>query len=95
MKNKAREEKTRDKQLAKKDPATHVVTLDLQAVLPTPCGMVSQLYYTRKLSVYNFTIYSLGDGNASCFIWVETQGRTGEDPVKLPRASSSISSHCQ
>ena len=77
MKNKAREEKTRDKQLAKKDPATHVVTLDLQAVLPTPCGMVSQLYYTRKLSVYNFTIYSLGDGNASCFIWDETQGRRG------------------
>ena len=39
--------------------------------------MVSQLYYTRKLSVYNFTIYSLGDGNASCFIWDETQGRRG------------------
>ena len=77
MKNKAREEKTRDKNLAKKDPTTHVVTLDLQAVLPTPCGMVSQLYYTRKLSVYNFTLYSLGGGNASCFIWDETQGMRG------------------
>ena len=54
--------------MAKKDPTKHVVTLDLQAVLPTPCGLVSQLYYKRKLSVYNFTIYSLADrkGHVLC-----------------------------
>ena len=45
MKNIARDEKTQDKDLAKEDPLTNDITLDLQAVLPTPCNMVSQLYY--------------------------------------------------
>ncbi|KAK7500448.1 hypothetical protein BaRGS_00008355 [Batillaria attramentaria] len=77
LKMRAKAEKTQDKELAKKDPTKHVVTLDLQAVLPTPCGLVSQLYYKRKLSVYNFTVYSLADGKATCFVWDETNGRRG------------------
>ncbi|KAK7489266.1 hypothetical protein BaRGS_00019518 [Batillaria attramentaria] len=36
-----------------------------------------QLYYKRKLSVYNFTVYSLADGKATCFVWDETNGRRG------------------
>ena len=34
----------------------------MQAVMQAPCGLVSQLYYKRKLSVYKFTTYSLSDG---------------------------------
>ena len=77
LKIRAKKEKAADKEMAKKDQTKHVVTLDLQAVLPTPCGLVSQLYYKRKLSVYNFTIYSLADGKATCFVWDESNGKRG------------------
>ena len=76
-KQQAREQKEADKQEALKDPTKHVVTVDLQAVLQAPCGLVSQLYYKRKLSVYNFTVYSLADGKGTCFIWDETEGMRG------------------
>ena len=76
-KERAREEKEKDKEAARKDPSKHVVTVDLQAVLQAPCTNVSQLYYRRKLSVYNFTIYSLADGQGYCYIWDETEGRRG------------------
>ena len=39
--------------------------------------MVSQLYYKRKLSVYNFTIYANDSGKASCFTWDKTEGKRG------------------
>ena len=76
-KERARKEKESDKEEAMRDPSKHVVTVDLQAVLQAPCGLVSQLYYKRKLSVYNFTVYSLGDGKGTCFIWDETEGKRG------------------
>jgi hypothetical protein len=47
---KAREEMKRDKELAKSSNDIFVATFDLQAVLATPCSLVSQLYYMRKLS---------------------------------------------
>ena len=75
-----------------RDPSKHV-TVDLQAVLQAPCGLVSQLYYKRKLSVYNFTVYSLGDGKGTCFIWDETEGGGGDPQKSLP-ASSCILDHC-
>ncbi|KAK7476550.1 hypothetical protein BaRGS_00032230 [Batillaria attramentaria] len=62
LKMRAKAEKTQDKELAKKDPTKHVVTLDLQAVLPTPCGLVSQLYYKRKLFCLQFH---------GCIHWVD------------------------
>ncbi|KAK7506012.1 hypothetical protein BaRGS_00002734 [Batillaria attramentaria] len=76
-KDRAREEKARDKNEASKDPKKHVVTMDLQAVLQAPCGLVSQLYYKRKLSVYNFTVYSLTDRKGTCFTWDESEGKRG------------------
>ncbi|KAK7486497.1 hypothetical protein BaRGS_00022298 [Batillaria attramentaria] len=76
-KKRARLEKEKDKAEAKEDRRKHVVTVDLQAVLQSPCGLVSQLYYRRKLSVYNFTIYSLADGEAKCYTWDESEGKRG------------------
>ena len=80
-KERARKEKESDKEEAMRDPSKHVVTVDLQAVLQAPCGLVSQLYYKRKLSVYNFTVYSLGDGKGTCFIWDETEGKRGSSEI--------------
>ena len=66
-KKRARLEKDEDKAEAKEDQRKHAVTVELQTVLQSPCGLVSQLYYRRKLSVYNFTIYSLGDGETKYY----------------------------
>ena len=77
-KSEAREEKERDKALAKeKGSSVHAVTMDLQSVLSAPCGNVSALYYTRKISVYNFTIYNQATNEGYCMIWDETKGKRG------------------
>ena len=61
----------------------------MQAVMQAPCGLVTQLYYKRKFSVYNFTIYSLSDGKGTCYTWDKTEGK--EVPVKLQLAYSGTS----
>lgn len=54
------------------------VTLYLQSVLQIPSGDISQLYYSRKLNVYNATIYEAGlPNNAYCFLWTEINGNKG------------------
>jgi hypothetical protein len=47
----------------------------MEAVLQVPCSQVSQVYYKRKWCCYNLSVYSLKDGNASCFLWNETEGK--------------------
>jgi len=51
--------------------------MDLQSILSTPCGNVPALYYTRKISVYNFTIYNQETSEGYCMIWDETKGKRG------------------
>ena len=77
QKERAREEKTKDKERSKTDKGIYVATFDLQAVLTTPCSLVSELYYSRKLCCYNLTIYSLGDRQVVCHVWDETQCKRG------------------
>ena len=74
---KAREEKKRDKELAKSSNDIFVATFDLHAVLATPCSLVSQLYYMRKLSCYNLSIYNLASNNATCYMWSEVDAQRG------------------
>ena len=81
-KNEAREEKDRDKIVARqKGSSVHCVTMDLQSVLSTPCGNVSALYYTRKMSVYNFTVYNQANSEGYCMIWDETKGKRGSAEI--------------
>ena len=77
QKERAREEKTKDKERSKTDKGIYVATFDLQAVLTTPCSLVSELYYSRKLCCYNLTIYSLGDRQVVCHVWDESQCKRG------------------
>ena len=78
----ARAEKNSDKEKAKaKNSIWYAVTMDLQSVLSTPCGNVSALYYARKLSVYNFTIYNQATGDGYCMVWDESQGRRGSNEI--------------
>ena len=46
---------------------------DLQAVLSTPKSDASQIFYKRKLSVYNLCIFHLGDNKGFCNFWDESQ----------------------
>jgi len=77
MKEWAREEKQRDKDKAKQDKTFHVSTFDLEAVLSTPCSLVGEVYYKRKLSCYNLSFYSLSDQKGICYLWDESQGGRG------------------
>ena len=54
LKIQAREEKKNDKDIAKSSMNVFVATLDLQAVLQTPCSLVSRIYYMRKLFFFFF-----------------------------------------
>ena len=40
-------------------PEVAIATFDLQSVLQIPSTQVSQLYYSRKLNMFNLTVYSL------------------------------------
>lgn len=71
-KDRARDEKNADKLRAKQDHSFHVATFDLEAVLPVPCSLVSQVYYKRKLSCYNLSFYSLKKSSSTCFLWNES-----------------------
>ena len=64
----AREDKERHIQLAKANANIYDATFDLQAVLYTPCSMVSLMYYMRKLCCYNFTVFSLANLTGTCYL---------------------------
>lgn len=67
----ARQEKTLDKEAAKKG-MLHVVTADLQAVKLCPFLKASALYFKTKLMVHNFTVYNLGTNDVKCYWFDET-----------------------
>lgn len=51
-----------------------VCCFDLQAVLITPRGEISQFYYKRRLTCYNFTIFNTKDKAGTCYFWHEGIG---------------------
>ena len=77
----ARAEKNMDKARAQTDPTFESATFDLQAILSTPCGLVSQLYYKRKLSSYNLSFYTQSNKQGICYLWNETDGSKGSSEV--------------
>lgn len=80
-KEQARSEKAADKERAMSDRRWHVVTADLQSVLSTPCSNVSSMYYARKLSVYNFTLYDQASHDGYCMLWNETIAQRGANEI--------------
>ena len=77
----SRLEKETDKAKAKCDKSIYAATFDLEAVLTTPCGTVSQLYYSRKLCSYNLSVYNLADKRGTCYVWDETEGARGSSEI--------------
>ena len=77
----AREEKAKDKELAKTLKTHYSATFDLEAVLSTPCSKVSVMFYKRKLSCYNLSFYSLGNQRGTCYLWDESEGGRGSSEI--------------
>ncbi|KAL4717613.1 hypothetical protein ACJJTC_000762 [Scirpophaga incertulas] len=75
-------EKQKDKERASKEKYFRCLTFDLQAVLQIPSGLVGQLYYSRKLCVYNLCMYEAAlPNNAYCFTWSEVNGKRGSSEI--------------
>ena len=69
-KEKSRQEKDADKLFAKENKEhSSMICFDFQKVLCTPKTEASSLYYKRKLSVYNFTVYDIIRHKAYCYMW--------------------------
>lgn len=57
-------------------------SFDLQKVLNTPHGPNNMLlYYSRKYSYLNFTIYESVTKNTYCFLWGECDGKRGANEI--------------
>lgn len=63
------------------DKETIVSSFDLQKVLNTPHGDNILLYYTRKFTVFNFTIYESSTQNGFCYTWGECDGKRGAKEI--------------
>ena len=64
-----------------KDKNFLCISYDLQKVLPVPKAEVSQMYYKRKLAVYNFTVFNLGNKSGDCFMWHEGIAKRGANEI--------------
>ena len=69
--------KKNDKIAASFDPTFVAVTFNLGAILTTPFAEDSQIYYKRKLAIYNFTIHEGHSLNGYCYLWVDAEGVRG------------------
>lgn len=75
LKKKDREE------VAPSQPNTSVCAFDLQKVLLVPHCEASAVYYKRKITVYNFTIYDMGRHEGFCYVWHEGIGKKGANEM--------------
>ena len=80
--DRAQTEEAADKQKAQNDSSFLAVTFYLQGVLHLPKGDESQLYYKRKLVLYNLKLHEgASPNNAHCLFWPETEGKRGSSAL--------------
>ncbi|KAJ4427099.1 hypothetical protein ANN_24714 [Periplaneta americana] len=72
-KNAVRNKKNDAKMAAKENPIEFAsAVFDLQQVIQLPISKESAVFYRRRLSVYNFTVYNIANKDCHCFLWNET-----------------------
>ena len=82
QKDRAQDEKRRDKAVAAHDESCLLATFDMQSVLQLPVSEVGVLYYKRKLVLHNFTVYdNTAPHKAHCYLWTETDGKRGANEI--------------
>ena len=70
------------KALSKVDGSLHVAAcFDLQQVIYLPKSPRSEIFYKRRLSNYNFTIFNLKDSSVDCFLWHEVISGRGANEI--------------
>lgn len=69
-KERAREEKSKDKDLME----GLVLSVDVQAVKLAPFVQASALYFKTKLCYHNYTIFNLKTQEVDCYWWTEVEG---------------------
>jgi len=72
--------KNKDKNEAEISETMIYASFDLQAVLTLPYAGDAQIYFSRKLSVMNFTVYD-SRKKGTCYLWDETQGKKGSAEI--------------
>ena len=78
----ARLAKAKNKERSNIDPSFLSAKFDLQSVLQIPSSDTSQLYHSRKICVYNLTIYELRLPNDGyCNVWAEMNGKRGSSEI--------------
>ena len=56
----------------------------MQSILQLPVSEIGPMYYKRKLTLHNFTIYESTTSkkdNAFCYLWPETDGNRGANEI--------------
>lgn len=77
-----RRKKEEAKETSKLSPSVLTAAVfDLQQVIQLPISKESALFYRRRLSAFNFTIYNIGDKECFCFLWDETISKRGASEI--------------
>lgn len=76
-KNKVRELKKMSKEEAMLDKTKACLIFDLQQVIYLPKTHESAVFYSRRLSVFNFTVYDITTKDCYCYNWNETIAKRG------------------
>ena len=63
------------------DPSVICASFDMQKVLNTPHGENMALYYSRKIAVYNMTIYESNTQVGYCNVWTEVDAHRGANEI--------------
>lgn len=63
------------------DQSKCAAVFDLEEVLPCPSSNESCLYYKRKLSTYNLTVFDYRNGQGHCYVWPETEALRGSNEI--------------
>ena len=77
----ARSHRDTDKFASKNNSKVLSFNFDLQAVLSTPKSDAGQIFYKKKLSVYDLCIFHLSDNKGFCNFWDESQGNRGANKI--------------
>lgn len=70
-----------DKESAISDESICTACFGVEKTLTTPRFNASMAYYTRKLNIYNFTVYELASHQGTCHVWNETIGGKGANEI--------------
>ncbi|CAH0550293.1 unnamed protein product [Brassicogethes aeneus] len=69
------------KSAAKNDPKMFCACFDLQQVISLPISNDNAIFYKRRLSVFNFTIYDLANRDCYCLTWDECSSGRGSSEI--------------